>query len=427
MLPPSKRPPRSNDPSEVIRTGDYEVVDASAPSPKRRANVSERPHFAAAPLEVDDEDRTLLFKGSTRSMLPPRPQTPAAMPVIAKPSKAPSTRALVRGSERPPSPQSLRGSERPPGPESLRGGPRGRVDNEDRTILRPTSTLPPQLQRMAPAAPPKPASARPPAMMPTPYVPMKPIDPGTTAPPVAINAPGGTDSRDSEPPSSVITARTRVLRSKASASWAIGLMAIGAIVGLATAIVAHGDADSVLDAAAGFVDPAHSPVAHANGAAAQAAVLPSFVETKHAVPAGTDQNPAPGACLDGPAASATVSVSTPVVINAPPPAQTRAPEAKTASLAGADPSAAAHATPPKPAPIAFAAPVKAAPAPARPAAPPREAAQTSGWLANVTPPGAGAPLVRGSRAAAAPKAGGDFESAAAADALAKAQLEASLR
>jgi hypothetical protein len=429
MLPSSKRPPRAHDPSEVIRTGDYEVVDASSPSSKRRANVTERPRFSAAPLEVDDEDRTLLFKGSTRSMLPPRPQTPVPMPVIAKPSKAPSTRALVRGSDRPPSPQTLRGgSERPPGPESLRGGPRGRLDKEDRTILRPTSTLPPQLQRMAQTAPPKPASARPPAMMPTPYVPMKPMDPGTTAPPVSINAPGGTDSRDSEPPSSVITARTRILRGKSSTSWAIGLMAIGAIVGLATAIVAHGDADAVLDAAATFVDPAHPTVAHANGAAAQAAVLPSFVETKHAVPVGTDQNPAPGACLDAPPLPppTTLSVSTPVVINAPPPA--RAAETRTASLAGADPAAAAHVAPPKPAPIAFAAPAKAAPAPARTWTPPRETPQSSGWLANVTPPGAGAPMARPSKATAAPpKAAGDFESAAAADALAKAQLEASLR
>jgi hypothetical protein len=422
MLPPSKRPPRGNESSEVVRTGDYEVVEAS-PLSTRRAGMG-RPHIE--PVEVDDEDRTLLFKGSTRSMLPPRPQTPAAMPSV-KASKVPSTRALVRGSDRPPSPQSRRPSERPPGPESLRGGPR-RGDSEDRTILRPTSTLPPQLQRMAPAKPP---SARPPAMMPTPYVPMKPMHAGETAPPVSINAPGGTDSRDSEPPSSVITARTRILHGKASTSWAIGLVAIGAIVGLATAIVAHGDADSVLDAAAGFVDPAHPPVAHASGAAAQAAVLPSFVETKHAVPAGTDQNPAPGACLDAPPASATVSVSTPVVINTPPPAPVvRAAETKTASIAGAEPSAATHAAPPRPAPVAFAAPARPAPAPVHvaAAAPPREASASGGWLANVTPPGAGAPIGRPSKAAAAgPKAGNDFETAAAADALAKAQLEASLR
>jgi hypothetical protein len=402
-------------------------------------------------MEVDDEDRTLLFSGSTRSMLPPRPQSPVPMPAIAK-ARTPEVnmRGMVRGaSERPPSPQSLRGGERPAGPESLRGAVRRPADPEDRTILRPTSTLPPQLQRTAPA--PKPPSARPPAMMPTPYMPMKPgVDAlsagprpgrvadlagkpaGTAHAPPPVNAPGGTDARrpsDPDPPSSVITARTRIVRARANASWAIGLMAIGAIVGLATAVVAHGDADAVIDAAAGFVEPAHA-AGHANGAAAQAAVLPSFVETgRRAVPAGTDQNPAPGACLDPAAAPVTANVSAPIVVNPPP--LVRAPETRTASLAGADPSAAAHAAPPKPAPIAYAAPPRiVAPAPApRPAAAPHEGSTSGGWLANVSPAGAGAPIARPSRAASAPapKPGGDFETAAAADALAKAQLEASLR
>jgi hypothetical protein len=62
-------------------------------------------------------------------------------------------------------------------------------------------------------------------------------------------------------------------------------------------------------------------------------------------------------------------------------------------------------------------PASPAPAPAQPAS------TTGGWLANITPAGAGAPIARPSKA----KAGSDFEGAAAADALAKAQLEASLR
>lgn len=431
VLPSSKRPPRSQEPSEVIRTGDFEVVHGS-PSSKRRVvaqKTTERPRVFERP--VDDEDRTLLFSNSVRAMLPPRPQGPVATPAIAKAAKTPNMnlRGLTRQSERPPSPESLRGSVRP------------RMDTEDRTILRPTSTLPPSLQRMASppvptpsSPPPKPPSARPPAMMPTPYMPMKPMAAGSTAPPVAYNAPGGSDARrpassdpHGDPPSAVITAKTRILRSRSSMSWAVGLMALGAMVGLVTAVVARGDADSLIDATAGLVDPSHATAAHANGAAAQAAVLPSFVETsrKTTAPLGTDSNPAPGACLD-PGASAT-TVTTPVVVNSPPAAHPA--EVKTASLAGADPSPASRPAPPRPAPIAFAAPVRVAPRAAAAPAPvaPKEGG-SSGWLANVTPPNSGGPISRPSKAAAAAKpAGNDFDSANAADALAKAQLEASLR
>jgi len=427
VLPSSKRPPRTQEPSEVIRTGDYEVVHGS-PSSKRRVaaqKTSDRPRVFERSIE--DEDKTLLFSNSVRAMLPPRPQGPVATPVIAKAGKTPNMnlRGLARQSERPPSPESLRGSVRP------------RMDTEDRTILRPTSTLPPSMQRMAsPApqaaqsAPPKPPSARPPAMMPTPYMPMKPMAAGQTAPPVSVNAPGGSDSRKpassdphGDPPSAVITAKTRILGSRSSMSWAAGLMALGAIVGLVTAVVARGDADSLIDATASIVDPSHATAAHANGAVAQAAVLPSFVETsrKTTAPIGTDSNPAPGACLDP--AAATMTVTTPVVVNAPPAAHPA--EVKTASLAGADPQPASRPAPPRPAPVAFAAPARVAPRAVAPAVTPKES--SGGWLANVTPPNSGGPIARPSKAPSVKPAGNDFDSANAADALAKAQLEASLR
>jgi hypothetical protein len=96
--------------------------------------------------------------------------------------------------------------------------------------------------------------------------------------------------------------------------------------------------------------------------------------------------------------------------------------AKSASITGADPTAATRPAPPRPAPVAFAAP-RVRPAPA--AAPP--ASTSGGWLANITPAGAGGPIARPSKAAPKAAGGNDFEGAAAADALAKAQLEASLR
>ena len=426
------------------------MLHASSPFSKR-AGKTERPSVAPEPVDGDDEDRTLLFEGSHRSMLPPRPKTPVTVPPIAR-AKMPVVNMrgqVVRDSERPPSPQSLRGSDRPAGPESLRGAVRRASDPEDRTVLRPTSTLPAQLQRpaaggpaIAPSTPsaapspptPRPPSPRAPAAMPTPFVPMTPAKARPSAPPVAVDATGGTDARrsDFDPPSSVVTARTRIVR-RANASWAMGLVAVGAIVGLATAVVVRGDADAVIDATAGFVELAHG-APHANGAAAQAAVLPSFVETgRRAVPAGTDQNPAPGACLDNTAASSAVSVSAPIVVNPPPmpAASSHAPDAKVASLAGADPSAASHATPPRPSPVAYAAPVRAAaPPPAAPRPAPAQHDTTQGsWLAGAGPSTAGAPASKGAKAtaAAAPKPAGDFETAAAADALAKAQLEASLK
>jgi len=417
MLPSSKRPPRHQD--EVIRTGDFEVIHA-APGSKAAPRVTERPRPApsAAQDASSDEDQTLLFSGSIRSMLPPRTAAAAATPSMRAP-RVPdvSLRGLVR-----------EGREKPAVAErtNLRGSVRPRSDNEDRTILRPTSTIPPASRMAAkPASQPPPApraSTRAPAMMPTPYQPNHPMKP--SAPPVAlsINAPGGSDQRapapsnpSEDPPSAVITARTRITGARSRVSWAAGLVALGAVVGLIAAVVVRGDADSLIDATASFVDPSHGMPERANGAAAQAAVLPSFMDTSKAAPAGTDKNPAPGACLD----VGESTVSAPLVVNTPPVAP------KTASIPGADPTTATRPAPPRPAPVAYAAPVRAARAPAPAAAQP--ASTSSGWLANVTPAGAGGPIARPSKAAAAKNAGGDFEGAAAADALAKAQLEASLR
>ncbi len=417
MLPSSKRPPRNQD--EVIRTGDFEVIHG-APGSKGSPRVSERPRPMQA--SVNDEDQTLLFSGSVRSMLPPRDPAAAAATPSMKAPRVPdmNLRGLVRETHEKPAVQER---------TNLRGSVRPRPDNDDRTILRPTSTLPPVSKMAAkPASPPspRPASTRPraPAMMPTPYQPMKP-----SAPPVSlsVNAPGGTDQRSvapsnphEDPPSAVITARTRIGGSTSRVSWAAGLVALGAVVGLVAAVVVRGDADSLIDATASFVDPSHGMPERANGAAAQAAVLPAFGEPSKTASAaagtGSDKSVAPGACLD----MGATTVSAPVVVNTPPVAP------KTASIPGADPTTATRPTPPRPAPIAYAAPVRPARAAAAPA-PAQPASTSSGWLANITPAGAGGPIARPSKAAAAKAGGGDFEGAAAADALAKAQLEASLR
>jgi hypothetical protein len=172
------------------------------------------------------------------------------------------------------------------------------------------------------------------------------------------------------------------------------------------AVVARGDADGLIDATATFVDPAHAMSERANGAAAQAAVLPSFVDTSKAGDKAS--------CLD----LGESTVSAPVVVNAAP-----APKQATAS----EPATTSRPTPPRAAPIAYAAAVRAVrPAPhvASPPPAPVSGSTTGGWLANITPAGAGAPIARPSRATTK---GSELEGAAAADALAKAQLEASLR
>jgi len=388
VLPSSKR---SRNHDEVIRTGDFEVVQNDA-----------------------DEERTLLFKGSHKSMLPPKPAEAVATPSMKAP-RAPNMnlRGLVRAGQ-----ESPRAMEK----TNLRGAVRPRMETEDRTVLRPMSTLPPALMQKPASSPPpspRPAAGVRPAMMPTPYMPMKPAV-GASVAPVAIpvNAPGGADRKSDppgDPPSSVITAKTRIVRARASMSWAVGLMAVGAVVGLVTAVIARGDADSLIDATATLVDPSHAP-AHAGGAAAQAAVLPAFLEPSSAKAGDKDKS----ASLD----VGEATVSAPVVMSGPEKPE-KAESKKTAMLTGADPSAAAKPAPPRAAPVAYAAPVRPHPAPAPAAPQPANASGSSGWLANVTPAGAGAPIGRPSKSAKG--AGGEFENAAAADALAKAQLEASLR
>jgi hypothetical protein len=204
------------------------------------------------------------------------------------------------------------------------------------------------------------------------------------------------DHRD--PPATVITARTRIVAARPTMSWAAALVAMGVFVGLVTAVVARGDADTLIDATASFVDP--------SGTRAAAAGLDvSSVQTK--------------AEERRTALVATVDTLLPL-----------APASSSASVAFVDTSAAAP-LPPRPAPVAYAAPVHHAawhPAPARPAAVSHEehaASHEDRVASNAAPKPAPAPKAATSRTARASE--DDVESASAADALAKAQLEASLR
>jgi hypothetical protein len=291
----------------------------------------------------------------TFSSRPPAPVTPVPMPKLAstRPVRAileePATRQFVRPSAPPPSVSPLAGPPRRAGVDRAAHG-------ADAPSSRPPAAhLARQVERGA----------------------LKPQ-------PVPVLTENLKSDPRLDPPATVITARTRIVAARPTMSWAAALVAMGVFVGLVTAVVARGDADTLIDAAASFVDPS-------GGHAAAAGIEVSSVQTK---------------------ADERRTAFAPTVDTLLPPA---------ATVAMADTSAASP-LPPRPAPVAYAAPVvhHAWHPAARPAV-----AHEEKVASNAAPkpaPAAKAPAARTAKAS-----DDDVESASAADALAKAQLEASLR
>jgi hypothetical protein len=370
VLPSSKRPARFYEPpQELVRNDEREAVYSSVAD-----------FEPARERESHDEDPTLLFTGSTHSILPPRPDTPVPEPEVGKAPRVPS----LRGAMRIPTPR----------PDSMRGSVLPRSDSEDRTILRP---VPDECRPSRPTGPPSAHSG----------------GKARRAPPERRTE---RTSDVGDPPSAVITAKRRVVEHGSKKSLAAALVTLGVFVGLITAVVARGDADSLLDATARLVDPSHASAGRSRAAATQALTLPVVVDTTpKAAPLGSDQNPAPGACLPP---SEAVPTTPPVVISAPPPAAAARTmtSAKAPAPAAAEPSTAApRPSAPKAAPVAS--------APARPS-PKASAAPAGGAVASSA---SGNSHERAARASKPASSSPDYEGAAAADALAKAQLEASLR
>jgi hypothetical protein len=369
VLPSSKRPARFYQPTqELVRNDEREDVYSSVDEAVR---VRVR--------DSHDEDPTLLFAGSTHSILPPRSDTPIPEPEVGKTPRVPSLRGAMRIAT--------------PKPDSMRGALLPRPDDEDRTILRP---VPEEHRSSRPSAPPS--------------------GPFRGKAKRAAERRSERISDVGDPPSAVITAKRRSVVPRGSKkSLAAALLTLGVFVGLVTAVVARGDADSLLDATARLVDPSHASAAgRGRAGAAQASMLPLVVDTtQKTAPLGSDQNPAPGACLPP---SETVPTTPPVVISAPPPpASARAiASAKSPSPGAAEPSAgAAKPSAPKSAPVA--------------AAPARSSPRASSSGGAVTSSASGNAHERAAKASKLAQSSPDYEGAAAADALAKAQLEASLR
>jgi hypothetical protein len=368
VLPFTKRPGRQQDNAEPIHTGDYEVVRGPSAKVVNRMPQTQPPAEKPRVFQrsVSDDERTLVLpqKPVKFSSAPPPIPTPTG---VMKPQSSP-----------------------PPAMPSMRGAVRQRMDDE-RTVLRPMS-----------APPAAPVSSRPPpAMLPTPYMPFKPPAPAK------VPAMGAKQEEKSDPrinpPAAVITTRTRVLRPRPTVSWAAALMALGVFVGLVTAVVARGDADSLIDATASFVDPGHAAATRAAAAGQPTPLI--AVENKKREAAVEVKAPAP--VHEAPTVAANALPKAEPVAVAPPPPPVAKPE------------------PPKPPPVAWAAPVPAPkpPAPVAVAPPPPAPKPVPPAPVAVAPkPATPKP------ATPAPKAAqSELDSANAADALAKAQLEASLR
>ena len=367
MLPFTKRTARSEESPELIQTGDIEFV--KSPSARREVAfpppASDRPRVFSQ--SVSDEDMTTLLprKGMTFSARPPAAVAPQPMPTRS-PSSSPKPML-----QEPPTRQFVKPSSPPPSISPVAG--------------------PPRASNRAPAPPAAPPSER--AVLAGQHArsALKPQ-------PVPMIAPERKSDPRLDVPATVITARTRIVAARPTVSWAAALVAMGVFVGLVTAVVARGDADTLIDAAASFVDPS-------GGHAAASGSMVSSVQTKARE---THMN--------------VVSTSDTLM----------ATEGGADSAKLAWDAQSASPLPPRPAVVAYAAPVhhthaavhvaKAAPEPKeakdgkdakddRVASAPKKAAEPKA-----------APVAKPAKAN-----DDDVESASAADALAKAQLEASLR
>ncbi len=258
MLPFSKRTPRADEAGEAINTGEFEVIRVGAtPKVGQVARVPAMPAAQARAFQrsISDDERTMVMPQKSKSSPPPG--------FIASPTPSTSLAPSVKtAAHRDNGSANANTNARPRPPMSMA--------NDEHTIVRPHD-----LPKGAFAA------GRPsPVTAPTP-APAADAKKANAAP--AINAPGnakanvanGPDSGGLiDVPATVITTRTRILTGRPTVSWAAALMAMGVFVGLVSAVVARGDTDALIDATASFVDPSHTVAKVPAAAAAQPAAAP---------------------------------------------------------------------------------------------------------------------------------------------------------
>jgi hypothetical protein len=218
-----------------------------------------------------------------------------------------------------------------------------------------------------------------------------------------------------------------VVQGRPVAPWATAFVAMGIFAGVLTFVFTGGHASAI----AAFIDPAHeAPAIIAAPATAVAAAAPIANDPAANLLPGASGSQAPQAAVTG--APVDIAPMTPTVFAVGRASQTQSAQPQPVAAAPVQVAAPTpHATPkpqpqaadptpppaPRPAPVVAATPApKPAPAPV---------------VAAATPPAADSTPAKssshhGKKGAAAPSGGGDVDSAAAADALAKAQLENSL-
>jgi hypothetical protein len=417
VLPFTKRPNRPED-SEVIDSGEIEVVRVAPSVPPASMKVSsrypappsDRPRVFERPIEQEEEMTTVMPSKRGSSFPPASASAPrsSARPAPSRRARAEDDESTMLRSGPSSYPGGGPSSNRGPGPASRRPPasfvppppPSPQVyANNGLIIATPPTVLgseeiPESIRAQAMAALPQmPAFARP-------YMPPPPSTPIPLPP----------DSR-MDPPATVITTRTRVLIGRPTVSWAAALVAMGIFVGLVTAVVARGDADSLIDATASFVDPAHSTAKAAAATPTPAPVPPPAAIT----PPLTPPTPAPP-----PAAIPVTDIK-----DVPKAAQNDTPAAAAPAPA---PKAPVYVAPrPRPAPVVRAIP-RPQPKVDKPD-PPEPKKDKDDAVAAAPPPKPEKPAKASKRAAAAAAASDDDNNAAAAaaDKLAREQLEAVLK
>jgi hypothetical protein len=424
VLPFTKRNARPADlyesADEVVHSDEIEVLGGLGPKsrkgPSVRPSPSSRSQRARPPLDsISDEELTRLMpaRPSQRNVSAPPPNSGRALcwAIVPPPSERVDdpSRTLVRAQTVPPSHSTGR-SPRQLVPATIQGSDLGSTLGSNRL------PRPPRLPHEVPISP-------------------------DSVPPMALSATVPPSRREAL--GTLITARTRISPGRPTMVWAAALVAMGVFVGLASAVVARGDADSLVQATAAFVDPARAGGTRASAALPIAAdVAPAPAPIALAAPVaqqtgylGPTPSPSPSPEVVKPASP----ISSTVDVHADRGSSERASTVSfiapgTHSTVGSAVVTVApaihHTAPAAPKPVA-------APAPAAPetststklasndAAPP---AKEVVHEVKESKPSATAPTPKAAKTHTKHAASDDdVESASAADALARAQLEASLR
>ncbi len=221
------------------------------------------------------------------------------------------------------------------------------------------------------------------------YIPPPPLMPADMA--VTSVVPPHPSSTSDLPPA-VITSSTTISLGRPTPSWAAALVALGVFAGLVTAVLARGDGDALVHAGAQLVDPTHQA-----GAAQAFVAAPVF--------------PQPTAVIVQP--TITPTPMTPVAVKA---SCAEDKEAKDLKDVKDDEEAKPE---PKVRAVAKSAPVVQAPVVKPPVVQQKVAAKTA-------PSPKADPVVAAPKPVSKAAKAADIDGASAADALAKAQLEAAL-